>query len=598
MRAVWDKNMNQLAREIEFLLYEFVGIEQYKNSDRFQEFNRNTIDAILDTSAKVAETYFAPYYQKGDQNEPQFVDGNAITIPETKTAFAAIAEAGLLSAHHDYDWGGMQMPALVQNASMAHFFHANIALAGYPFLTIGSANLIRSFGTDEQKSLYLPPMLDGRFAGTMALTEPNQGSSLADITTTAYPQPDGSYRLVGNKIYISGGDQDITENIIHLVLAKIDGAPAGVSGISLFICPKVLLNDDGSLGARNDVALAGLLHKMGYRQTTSTALNFGENNNCKAFLIGKENHGLAQMFQMMNEARINVGLGAAALGLKGYYASLDYAKNRPQGRNPKNKDPSTPQLPIIEHADVKRMLLAQKAYSEGALALCLYATSLVDQITMGSETAELLLDFLTPIVKTFSSEYCVKANELAIQVLGGAGYIREYPLEQIYRDNRLNPIHEGTTGIQGIDLLGRKLRHNKGASFRAFLAAIDEEINRSPQTADLVGQLIYSKDLFEKTSDNLLNQITSDPEAGLANASVYLDMTSKITIAWMWLKAANRAHYLLEKSENSKERENYLLGKIQAANFYFNYELPQVLTQCELLNGANTNTLTMQPDWF
>ncbi len=590
--------MNQLSREIEFLIYDFIGIDKYQNADRFQEFDRNTIDAFLDTSAKIAATHFAPYYQKGDQQEPQFIDGKAITIPETKTAFAAVAEAGLLSAHHDYDWGGMQMPALVQNASMAHFFHSNIALSGYPFLTIGAANLIRSFGTEAQKSIYLPPMLDGRFAGTMALTEPNQGSSLADITTTAYPQPDGSYKLVGNKIYISGGDQDITENIIHLVLAKIDGAPAGVGGISLFICPKILLNDDGSLGARNDVALAGLLHKMGYRQTTSTALNFGENNNCKAFLVGKENHGLAHMFQMMNEARINVGLGAAALGLKGYYASLDYAKSRPQGRNPKNKDPNSPQLPIIEHADVKRMLLVQKAYSEGALALCLYASSLVDEITIGSEAAEHLLDFLTPIVKTFSSEYCVKANELAIQVLGGAGYIREYPLEQIYRDNRLNPIHEGTTGIQGIDLLGRKLRQNKGASFRAFLAAINEEIAKSHETTELARQLTYFKDLFEKTSESLLSQISADPEAGLANACLYLDMTSRITIAWMWLRALNRARELLKTPEISADKQSFLEGKIHAGKFYFNYELPQVLVQCELLKSQNIDTLEMNPDWF
>lgn len=590
--------MNQLSREIDFLIHDFIGISRYQNSDRFQEFNRETIDAILDTSSKIAGTHFAPFYQKGDQNEPQFVDGKAITIPETKTAFAEVAKAGLLSAHHDFEWGGMQMPALIQNAYMAQFFYSNIALSGYPFLTIGSANLIRSFGTDEQKAKYLPPMLDGSFAGTMALTEPNQGSSLGDITTTAYPQADGSYKLVGNKIYISGGDQDITKNIIHLVLAKIDGAPKGVGGISLFICPKFLVNDDGTLGARNDVALAGLLHKMGYRQTTSTALNFGENNNCKAFLIGKENNGLAHMFQMMNEARINVGLGAAALGLKGFHASLDYAKQRPQGRKPTNKDPESTQVTIIEHADVKRMLLAQKAYSEGAMALCFYASNLVDEITMGNTVAEDLLDFLTPIVKTFSSEYCVKANELAIQVLGGAGYIREYPLEQIYRDNRLNPIHEGTTGIQGIDLLGRKLRQKNGASFNAFIAMIDAQISNSKSAPEFVGKLEYAKLLLLETSKNLLEQIAKNPEAGLANATIYLDMVSRIAIANIWIRQANLAHELLKQAEIPQERIDFLNGKIHAAQYYFNYELPQIHAQADLLKSGNCDTISMKADWF
>lgn len=590
--------MTRLSREIGFLLYDFIGISQFENNDRYQEFNGDTIDAILDLSAKIAANNFAPSYQKGDQNEPQFNGGAATTIAETKSAWAAFAEAGFLASHHDHHWGGMQMPSLVQSASMAHFFHANVALAAYPFLTIGAANLIRSFGTDAQKLMYLPGMLVGNAAGTMALTEPNQGSSLGDITTTAYRKEDGTFRLIGNKMYISGGDQDITKNIIHLVLAKIEGAPLGVGGISLFICPKFLINADGTRGARNDVELAGLLHKMGYRQTTSTVLNFGENGNCVAYLLGAENNGLAQMFQMMNEARISVGLGAAALGLKGYYASLDYAKERPQGRKPYNKNPSTKQVAIIEHADVRRMLLAQKAYCESALALCLYSSSLVDLAANGDKTAHDLLDFLTPIMKTFASEYCVKANELAIQILGGAGYIREYPLEQIYRDNRLNPIHEGTSGIQAIDLLGRKLRQKSGASFLAFVAAIDETIAKSDDFQEFSAKLQAAKCQFEKTSQILLNAIENNPEAGLANASIFLDMTSRLTIAWIWLRQAICANNILKTEECSLTKQDYLQGKIQATKYYFHHELPQIYTQSVLLEGLDNCTLEMQENWF
>ncbi|WP_197472134.1 acyl-CoA dehydrogenase family protein, partial [Oleiphilus sp. HI0067] len=295
-----------------------------------------------------------------------------------------------------------QLPALVHSACMGLFTGANPSTAGYPFLTSAASNLIHAFGSETQKSLYLDGMFSGRFAGTMALTEPNVGSSLGDLTTKATPQDDGSYRLKGQKMYISGGDQDITENIIHLVLARVEGAPQGVKGISLFICPKFLLNDDGSLGKRNDVMLAGLLHKMGYRGTTSTVLNFGEKDDCTAFLIGEEGKGLSYMFKMMNEARIGVGLGAAMIGYRGYLESLAFAKDRPQGRKPSNRDTTSAPVNIVEHADVKRMLLAQKVYVEGSLALCLFASKLVDEHEAGGdENALVLLDLLTPVVKSY-----------------------------------------------------------------------------------------------------------------------------------------------------------------------------------------------------
>ncbi len=460
-------------RDIQFLLYEFLDTEALSQRPRYSEHSREIFDATLDTARNIAERYFANHYSKGDANEPQF-DGERVTqIPETAEAWQAFADAGFLAAHYDSDQGGLQLPEIILRASMAYISAANIASAAYPFLTIGAANLIHSFASDAHRQHYLPHMQNGRFAGTMALTEPDQGSALADIRTTAKLDENGQYRLFGQKMFISGGDQAITENIIHMVLARIEGAPAGTRGISLFICPKYLVNDDGSLGERNDVALAGLLHKMGYRNTTSTVLNFGEKDGAKAFLVGEAGHGLKYMFQMMNEARIGVALGAACLGYQGYNDSLNYARERKQGRHPSDKDPTSPQLALVEHADVRRMLLAQKAFAEGGMALCFYASSLVEEIRTGEteqarNDAGTLLDFITPIVKSWPSKYCLQANELAIQVLGGSGYIREYPVEQYYRDNRLNPIHEGAEGIHGIDLLGRKLPYANGAAYKLF----------------------------------------------------------------------------------------------------------------------------------
>jgi alkylation response protein AidB-like acyl-CoA dehydrogenase len=322
--------------------------------------------------------------------------------------------------------------------------------------------------------------LAGRYFGTMALTEPQAGSSLSDITTSATPNPDGTYSIVGNKIFISGGDHELSENIVHLVLAKIPGGPPGVKGISLFIVPKFRVNSDGSLGERNDVALAGLIHKMGYRGTTSTMLSFGEQGRCIGELVGKPHQGLAYMFHMMNEARIGVGMGAVMLGYRGYLASLDYAKERPQGRAPTNKNPNDPQLKLIEHADIRRMLLAQKAYVEAGYALCLYCARLVDEQRVGQseqaiQEAGLLLDLLTPIAKSWPSQWCLEANSLAIQIHGGYGYTREYPVEQFYRDNRLNPIHEGTHGIQAIDLLGRKAVMQGGAALKLFGREVQQD---------------------------------------------------------------------------------------------------------------------------
>lgn len=589
-------------KDLNFLLYDVFDAEALSQIPLFEDHDKTTYDGVIQTAKHIAEQYFAPHNRKADEHEPKFDGQKVETIPEVKEAWQHYAESGLLNARHHYEDGGMQLPALINSACSGLFMSANPSTAGYPFLTSAAANLIHAFGSDEQKSRYLPGMFKGQFAGTMALTEPDVGSSLGDLKTKALPQPDGSYHLKGNKMYISGGDQDITENIIHLVLARIDGAPAGVKGISLFIAPKFLVNEDGTCGERNDVQLAGLLHKMGYRGTTSTVLNFGENDQCQASLIGEAGKGLSYMFKMMNEARIGVGMGAAMIGYRGYLESLSYARERPQGRAPSTKGSDTPPLNIIEHADVKRMLLAQKAYVEGSLALCLYASRLVDEFEAGGDqNSGLLLDLLTPVVKSFPSYYGPRANDLAIQVLGGAGYIREYPVEQCYRDNRLNPIHEGTHGIQSLDLLGRKLWQHNSQGQQLLLKRIQQTLQSASAHTTLASLLeTYQKHLGElvETTQTLGQALMQGKvDEALANSAVYLDMMGRMVVGWLWLEMADKALLRFADSE-AQEDQQFLNGKLQAAHYYIRWELPKVSQQAQLLKSFDRSCLDMQSGWF
>jgi alkylation response protein AidB-like acyl-CoA dehydrogenase len=448
----------------------------------------------------------------------------------------------------------------------------------------------------------------------MALSEPQAGSSLSDITTRAEPDPvDGpegerQYRLFGNKMWISAGEHDLAGNIVHLVLAKIPGPDGklipGVKGISLFIVPKFVLDEAGQPGERNDVVLAGLNHKMGNRGTTNTLLNFGEGKFKPAgkagaigYLVGQPHQGLANMFHMMNEARIGVGLGAAVLGVTGYLHSLDYARNRPQGRHPLAKNPAQPQVPIIAHTDVRRMLLAQKAYAEGALALVLYCAKLVDEQRTGDpqaqEHAGRLLDFLTPIAKSWPSQWCVEANSLAIQVLGGYGYTRDYPVEQFYRDNRLNAIHEGTHGIHGLDLLGRKVTLQEGALMRAVAG----EVAATVAAARAVGQLADYADALAAAwarIDTVTRQLygASDLNITLANASLYLEAVGHAVLAWIWLEQA------LAAVRGTDRDADFYQGKLQACRYFYTWELPKIGPQLDLLGRLDTTTLDMRAEWF
>ncbi|KPX54177.1 Acyl-CoA dehydrogenase domain-containing protein [Pseudomonas amygdali pv. hibisci] len=593
------------SRNLAFELYEVLDAEGLTRRERFAEHSRETFDAALGTARTIAEKYFAPHNRKADENEPRYENGEAILIPEVKPAVDEFLAAGFLNASRDFEAGGMQLPTLLSQACFAHFQAANVGTTAYPFLTMGAANLIESFGNDEQKQRFLQPMIEGRFFGTMALTEPHAGSSLSDIRTRAEPADDGTYRLRGNKIFISGGDHALSENIVHMVLAKLPDAPGGVKGISLFIVPKFLVNDDGSLGKRNDVLLAGLFHKMGWKGTTSTALNFGDNGECVGYLVGKPHHGLSYMFQMMNEARIGVGLGAVMLGYSGYLYSLDYARDRPQGRLPDSKSPESTPVPIIQHADVRRMLLIQKAYVEGAFDLCLYASRLFDDTQTGEtedarKHAHELLDLLTPVVKSWPSEFCLKANELAIQVLGGHGYTREYPVEQYYRDNRLNPIHEGTHGIQSLDLLGRKLAQNGGTGLKQLLRLISDTCERA-QVYDSLHELRQPLEQLVTHVQAVTLGLLTDLAQGritstLANSALYLKVFGHTIIGWRWLEQAIRAEEGLGKGHSSDS--DFYKGKLQAARYFLTWELPGCHHELSILENRDDTCLAMRDDWF
>ena len=562
-------------RDVDFLLFDWMALGDYGD--------RETLDAFIGLSEKLAEDAFLPHYKRADAEGPVLEEQGVKVCPAIGDALAQYSELGFFSAGFPEEQDGLGLPFLACSASFAYFFAANIATSAYPMLTVANARLIANFGAPEQIESFAHPQIEGRWFGTMCLSEPQAGSSLADITTRAVA--DGTdehgrrFRLTGNKMWISGGDQDVSENIVHLVLAKVpdsDGKlPEGTPGISLFIVPKILPD-----GERNDIAVAGLNHKMGYRGTANCLLNFGETQGATGWLVGEVGDGLRQMFQMMNEARINVGLGAAALGYRSYLLSVAYARERLQGRAPGVR--SGPPIPIIEHADVKRMLLAQKSYAEGALALCLYCAKLVDEEKSNADSAA-LLGLLTPVAKTWPSEYGLQANDIAIQIHGGYGYTSDFDVEQLWRDNRLNPIHEGTTGIQGIDLVGRKiLRDDRGLAVpeRNILETVENAQgfdDLADQASTLAGAWTHVK-----TTIDVLRSF--DATEATNNATPFLRAFGHVVVAWLWLEQAIAA---LEASNDAVDSDAFLDGKLCACRFFFAYELPNAriwLSQVEANN--------------
>ena len=589
-------------RDMDFLMYEMLNLEEVLNSERYADYDKETINAFLDTAQQIAEEKFLPSAAKLDANEPIFDGEKVHIIPEVKEGLDAYKEAGLFAAGFDYAAGGLQLPLVVYQIITGMFTCANGPLIGYAFLTGANANMLNTCGSQELKDKFLQPMLDGEWFGTMCLSEPQAGSSLSDIRTKAELTEAGHYNISGTKMWISGGEQEISKNIVHMVLAKIPGSPPGVKGISLFLVPKYRVNDDGSLGEKNNIALAGLNHKMGNRGTTNTLLNFGEKGDCHGYLVGKENRGLANMFHMMNEARVGVGYGAVMAGLGGYLYSLDYARNRPQGRKIENKDPETPQVNIVEHADIKRLLMAQKVYVEGGQALIMYCSKLIDMQKISTDEKEqqsiaLLLEILTPIAKSWPSEYCLEANKHAIQILGGYGYTREYPVERMYRDNRLNHIHEGTHAIHGIDMLGRKVKMHDGAALKVLLHEIGKTLASANIDSDLASyadELSESLSLLQSTINSVLG--CNDKELALANATVFLDAMGHIVVSWMWLWQALAAKKGLQTAIPSDKA--FYQGKLSATKFFFNYELPKVKSQLELVAELDDTCVNVNVEEF
>ena len=624
---------------LDFLLHNWLAVTQLTTRARFADHNRETFDAVLDTCERIAADKFAPFNRLVDTQEPRTEvapDGKLrVVLPQaTFDAYRAYAGSGMLSAAQSFELGGMQLPYVVEAAANAFFAKASVSI-GFGMLTTGNANLLMAHGTPLQQAVFAHNEFSGRWAGTMCLSEPQAGSSLGDVATRAVP--DGAdfardplgprYRLKGNKMWISAGEHEITENIVHLVLAKIPDAdgklPAGVKGISLFIVPKflpVLPEGDGAqegfasqvkVGQRNDVALAGLNHKCGWRGTTNTLLNFGEGQYLVAskgtgpacagavgYLVGQPGKGLACMFHMMNEARIGVGMAASMLGFAGYEAALDYAKARTQGRALTNKDPASPPVRLIEHADIKRMLLAQKAYVEGALALELYCARLVDEQHTGTpesaDEARLLLEVLTPIAKSWPSEWCLEANSLAIQVHGGYGYTRDFPVEQYWRDNRLNMIHEGTHGIQAMDLLGRKVLMEGGRGLQLLAERINTTVQQAIQVPELAEHAnALAAALQQVGSATKAAWATGNPANALANAVPYLQAFGHTVLAWIWLDVA-----LATVRQDAALSIAASAGRIRAAAYFYHYELPKIGAWLGVVSTCNPICATMPEDAF
>ncbi|MFT4636152.1 MAG: alkylation response protein AidB-like acyl-CoA dehydrogenase [Arenicella sp.] len=589
-------------RDLDFLMYETHNLDELLERERYSDYDRESIDAILDLSQSMAEDKFQPFAGYLDQNEPKYVDGKVEIIPEVKEALTAYKGAGLFASGYDYDIGGMQLPCMVHQSLSAIFTTANTSVSNYIFLTQGVANMLNACGSDELKAKYLPSLVAGDWYGTMCLSEPQAGSSLADIRTKAEKQDDGSYKVTGTKMWISAGDHEMSDNIVHMVLAKIPGSPAGVKGISLFLVPKHRINEDGSIGDPNNIALAGLNHKMGHKGTTNCLLNFSESGDSIGYLVGGENQGLMNMFHMMNEARVAVGMAATVIGLGGYLYSLDYARNRPQGRLLTNKDPASPMVMISEHADVKRMLMTQKAFVEGAQSLILFAARLLDeQASAKSEDekkrATLLLELLTPICKSWPSEFCLEANKLAIQVLGGYGYTREYPVERYYRDNRLNHIHEGTHAIHGIDIMGRKVRMAEGAALKALAVEVTGTIASAAghdQLAVYCQHLGKAMQQIQATLESVSS--ASDPSLALANATIFLDSMGHVVIAWMWLKQAVAA--LEGQAKGNANDAAFYSGKLAACKFFYRYELPKAMANFEIVSSLDDTCFNLSAEEF
>lgn len=575
-------------RDHKFVLYEMLSVDKLVQTERYQEHSVETFDMLLETAYKMSQADIWPTYQQGDhEGGAKLVDGQAI-IPEClRIPYEKFVADGWLTLDVDFEYGGQQIPLCVSTAAMEAFMAANPAFVFLVYSAIGAGRLIQNFGTEEQKKKYMEPLYDGRWGGTMCLTEPGAGSDVGAILTTATPLGDGTYKISGSKTFITNGDQNINENIVHPVLARIVGDVPGTKGISIFIVPKIRVNDDGSLGKPNDVITSSVEKKMGIKASPTCTLNFGDNDDCIGELLGEERWGMKIMFQMMNEARIIVGLQGVAHSSASFLHAKNYAKERLQGSSIENfKDPTASRVPIIQHPDVRRNLMIMKSYSEGMRALLLYCSYCLDRhMTEEGEQAEYWhnrLDLLTPIVKAYCSDMGFRMCEIGVQVYGGYGFIQEYPVEQFLRDCKIASIYEGANGIQAMDLVGRKLGLNGGQVLMTLLNEISQTAQEQTD-GPLAGEaeiLNKAREMFGEVAMHLMMSFQQGKlKQTLLAATPVLELMGDVVLGWFHLWQAGIAQKKLDElvkdadlqelCENNADVAFYT-GKVSSAKFFIN----------------------------
>ena len=567
---------------LKFLLSEVHDINEVLGLDRFADYDQESVELLLDSIKAWSDKELFPYVVEMDRHGAKYDNGTITCHPQVERVLQTAGQNGYICSHFDYEEGGSQVPHMVNIAANFITSAANSSAIGYIGLTAGAAGLIRSFGSKELFDTYVPHMMAGKWGGTMALTEPQAGSSLSDITSSAKDNGDGTYAIEGQKIFISSGEHQCAENIVHLVLARIEGAPVGTKGISLFVVPKKRITTDGL--EPNDVFCAGEFEKMGQRGYVTTHLVFGDQQDCKGWLVGEPNKGLKYMFQMMNGARLEVGLTGAAIASAAYQASLQYAKERPQGRKldgSGGKNINAGQTLIINHPDVRRMLMLQKAVVEGSASLLLLCGKYLDISHHSKDEAEkekyhLLLELLTPIAKTYPSEMGNISISNGMQVLGGYGFTTDFPLEMYYRDVRITAIYEGTTGIQSLDLLGRKMTMHNGAALHHLVAEMKQTIQNTSTYDDLQPYADKLSGLMKET-EQILGHLMGFAMKGkyeefLADATIFMEYMSTIVIAWQWLEMATKAKQAIVTG-NTVRTQDFYEAQIHTMKYFFKYEL-------------------------
>jgi alkylation response protein AidB-like acyl-CoA dehydrogenase len=607
-------------RDIDFVLYEQLKIEEILKAEKFNDLNRKMLDMVISEARNLGIKEIYPTYKEGDREGVKFENGKVI-VPECfHRPYALFVEGEWIAMAEDPEVGGQGFPWVIRQAAYEYVIGANFAIAGFGNLGHGAGKMIELFGTPKQKELFLRKVYSGEWGGTMMLTEPGAGSDVGALTTAAVKNPDGTYSITGNKVFITCGDHNVTENIIHPVLARIEGAPPGPKGISLFIVPKIWVNDDGSLGEPNDVVCSGVEEKMGLHGSPTCSMDLGGKGKCRGLLLGKENEGLMVMFHMMNEARLDVGAQGFLHASAAYLYAVNYARERLQGRDiEKGKDSTAPQVPIICHPDVRRMLLMMKAYVDGMRSFVYYVAYLFDKKSTATTRQEEdryndLIELLTPIIKAYCSERGQVVCDQAIQVYGGYGYTKEYPVEQIYRDCKITTIYEGTNGIQAMDLLGRKLGMKKGTVFLDFLNEIKATIASAgeiPRLQNLAGRVDAAlKQLSETAMHISKTAYSKDMKMAFAYAHPFMEVVGDVIVAWMLLWRAEVALPRLEKLAGSAEEEAiqskvaknkdaaFYDGQLKAAEFFITSLLPVTIGKMNAIAAPNPAAINIHERSF